>query len=181
MDGYLAAKVRRRRRPTSNSAPRPPKAAVVERLVRVAPTPQPLSASASGASGASDASDAFGAPDDDDPESSDEPPASFPVGGPLSAGAPLHAVSGPLATSPAGRVVPGAHATHAWFTTCSFATHAVAVQEVFAPPGSSPAGRVLPGAHATHTFAETCAFCSHASTILKTVPRLDAPPKGVIP
>ena len=33
---------------------------------------------------------------------------------------PLHAVSAPLASSPAALVVPAGHATHALFTTCSF-------------------------------------------------------------
>ena len=58
-------------------------------------------------------------------------------------------------SSPAARVSPDAHATHAFDATCSFAPHRAAAHAVSEPVGSSPAARVSPDAHATQVPDDT--------------------------
>lgn len=65
------------------------------------------------------------------------------------------AVSGPVALSPAARVLPGTQGTQAWFATRWLAGQITTVQVVSAPVARSPAGLVLPGAQATQVWLET--------------------------
>jgi len=135
---------RRRRRPARMRTPRAPAVAGVARSDRQLVTLQPPSAD--------------GADESVAPASAAGVPASTAAGVPASGagGVPasdvdsVHTVSAPVARSPAGRVVPAPHATHSWFTTCSFciadrrgAARVVAAGEIAGgprAPGSARAG-----------------------------------------
>jgi hypothetical protein len=90
----------------------------------------------------------------------------------------VHVVSAPVARSPPGRVLPGAHATHAWFDTYWFTEHTVAVHVVSAPVARSPAGRVLPGAHATHAWFDTWWFTEHTVAVHAVSGPVERSPAG---
>ena len=77
-----------------------------------------------------------------------------------------HAVSEPVGSSPAARVSPEAHATHAFDATCSFVAHPHAVSE---PVGSSPAARSDPPVHATQVPEDTRSFAAHRVAAHATV------------
>ena len=75
-----------------------------------------------------------------------------------------HAVSWPVASSPAARSDPPVHATHAFDATRSLRRTESPRTRYPEPVGSSPAARVSPDAHATHAFDATRSFAAHRAT-----------------